>query len=63
MANYLRKVLAWIDVLAGRPVPALDQLEALMQAQFWITPGWVRLDPAFTPLRGTPRFERLVAGP
>jgi hypothetical protein len=25
-----------------------------------LTPGWLRIDPIFTPLKGNPRFERLV---
>ena len=26
-----------------------------------LTPAWLRLDPIFTPLKGNPRFEKLIA--
>jgi len=26
------------------------------------SPGWLKIDPNFDPLRGKPRFQRLVAG-
>jgi hypothetical protein len=29
---------------------------------FYLSPGWLRVDPNFAPLKGNPRFERLVAG-
>jgi hypothetical protein len=32
---------------------------------FYVSPGWLRIDPNFDPLRKSPRFQRLVeaAGP
>ena len=29
---------------------------------FFISAGWLRIDPDFTALRGNPRFERMVRG-
>ena len=43
-----------------RPEKALDRLEALMKVPYYLSPGWLRIDPNFDPLRGHPRFEKLV---
>jgi hypothetical protein len=39
---------------------ALDGLEALLQVPYQLSPEWLRIDPNFAPLRGHPRFERLL---
>jgi serine/threonine-protein kinase len=46
-------------VRAGQTDRALDLLERLIRMPGRQTPGRVKLDPAFAPLRDTPRFQRL----
>jgi hypothetical protein len=46
--------------LVGEHERALDQLEPLLNIPYYLSPGWLRVDPTFAALRGNPRFERLV---
>ena len=59
---YLQHQLVRIYLLAGEPARALDQLEPLLKIPYYVSPGWLRIDPEFAPLKGNPRFERLIAG-
>jgi tetratricopeptide (TPR) repeat protein len=58
---FLQHQLARIYVLAGEPEKALDQLEPLLKIPYILSPGWLRIDPNFAPLRETPRFQKLVS--
>jgi hypothetical protein len=58
---YNQHVAARIYVLAGKPDKALDLLEPLLKIPYYISSGWLRIDPNFAPLRGNPRFQRLVS--
>jgi TolB-like protein/Flp pilus assembly protein TadD len=58
---YLQHQLARIYVLVGEPDKAIDQLESLLKMPYFLSPRWLRIDPNFAPLKGNPRFERLVA--
>jgi serine/threonine-protein kinase len=62
LGAYLQHQLVRIYLLVGEPEKALDQLEPLLRMPYHLSPGWLRIDPTFTPLKGNPRFERLVAG-
>ncbi|HEY9015051.1 MAG TPA: hypothetical protein VIM84_08310, partial [Gemmatimonadales bacterium] len=57
---YVQLQLVRIYLLTGEPEKALDQLEPLLKVPFYISPGWLRIDPTFDPLRNNQRFRRLV---
>jgi len=58
---YNQLQLVRIYLLTGEPDLALDQLEPLLRVPYYLSPGWLRIDPTFAPLKGNPRFERLIA--
>ena len=59
---YIQHQLVRIYARGGEPDKALDQLEPLLKMPYFLSPGWLRIDPNFAPLRGNPRFQKLVAG-
>jgi tetratricopeptide (TPR) repeat protein len=59
---YIQLQLVRIYLLVGEPEKALDQLEPLLKIPYHLTPGWLRIDPTFDPLRSNPRFKKLVEG-
>jgi eukaryotic-like serine/threonine-protein kinase len=59
---YVQQQLARIYIILGEPDRALDALEPVLRVPYTISPGWLTIDPNFAPLRGNPRFERLVSG-
>jgi TolB-like protein/Flp pilus assembly protein TadD len=59
--TYVQHQLARIYILGGEPEKALDQLEPLLKVPYALSPGWLRIDPNFDPLRNNPRFQKLVA--
>jgi eukaryotic-like serine/threonine-protein kinase len=56
----LQANLARVYVLVGDYERAIDTLEPLLKAPGYLSPGWLRIDPTYLPLKGNPRFERLV---
>ncbi|HTR04423.1 MAG TPA: tetratricopeptide repeat protein, partial [Thermoanaerobaculia bacterium] len=59
---YNQHQLARIFLLVGEPEKALDQLEPLLKIPYYLSPGWLKIDPNFDPLRKNPRFQKLVGG-
>jgi len=60
--TYIQHQLVRIYLLVGEPEKALDQLEPLLRIPYYLSPGWLRIDPTFDPLRKNPRFMKLVEG-
>jgi serine/threonine-protein kinase len=60
--TYYPHQLARIYILVGEPEKALDQLEPLLKMPYYLSPGWLKIDPTFDPLRKNPRFVKLVEG-
>jgi non-specific serine/threonine protein kinase len=58
---YYQHQLVRIYMLVGEPEEALDQLEPLLKIPYFLSPGWLKIDPNFDPLRRNPRFQKLVA--
>jgi eukaryotic-like serine/threonine-protein kinase len=59
---YYKYQVSRIFIQAGQYDRALELIEPLLSQPGDLTPGWLRIDPVFKPLRGNPRFDRLTAG-
>jgi hypothetical protein len=58
---YVRYQAARVFVQSGAYDRALEIIEPLLTANYSdLTPAWLRLEPVFRPLKGNPRFDRLV---
>jgi hypothetical protein len=60
LGPYVQLQLARIYILVGDQERAMDQVEPLLKVPFYLSPGWLRVDPTFDPLRANPRFQRLA---
>ena len=58
---YVKICFAIICAWTGERELALEQLEALVKTPGYHTYGNLRLNPLWDPLRGDPRFEKIVA--
>jgi serine/threonine-protein kinase len=60
--RYVQELMARIYVMAGEPEKAVERLEVVLAGPSLISRDRLRIDPHFAPLRGHPRFQRLVEG-
>ncbi len=54
--------LAEIYTLVGEPDLAMDQLEQLLAVPSQLSAASIKVDPTWAPLRGNPRFQKLIGG-
>ena len=59
--SYNQQQLVRIYTLVGEYDKAIDRLEPLLQNPYFLSPGWLKIDPNFDPLRTHPRFQKLVS--
>lgn len=59
-APYNQHQLVRIYLILDEREKALDQLERLLRIPYYLSPGWLAIDPNFAPLKGHPRFEKLL---
>jgi len=59
---YIEHQLARIYVILGEPDEAIAHLEAVLRVPYYLSKGWLRIDPTFDPIRKHPRFIKLVEG-
>jgi tetratricopeptide (TPR) repeat protein len=58
---YVRHQLARIYLLVGEAAKAIDHLEQLLEIPYFLSSGWLRIDPNFLPIRDAPRFRQLLS--
>ena len=59
-APYYNHLLARVYLLAGERDQAVEEIERLLGREYFVKPGWLRVDPNFDELRGHPDFEALA---
>jgi eukaryotic-like serine/threonine-protein kinase len=57
---YNEHQLARVYIMTGEHDKAVDHLERLLRIPYYLSQGWLRIDPTFDPLREHPRFKKLV---
>jgi serine/threonine protein kinase len=59
--NAINRGVAWTYATIGANDAAIALLDSLLRAPGILSPGMLRVDPAWAPLRDDPRFKRLAA--
>jgi hypothetical protein len=54
--------MARIYLMTGEPEKAIDMLEPLLRMPYFLSAGWLRIDPTWSALKGNPRFDTLLQG-
>jgi tetratricopeptide (TPR) repeat protein len=59
-ALYTQHQLVRVHMILGEREKAIDLLEPLLKTPYYLSPAWLAIDPNFGPLKGHPRFEKLL---
>jgi hypothetical protein len=59
--SYNQHQLVRIYTLVGEYDKAIDRLEPLLKNPYFLSPGWLKIDPNFDPLRKQARFQKLLS--
>lgn len=59
-APYERLQLVRVLLAIGHNDQAMDEIAKLLKSQYYVTPGYLKVDPLFKQLRGNPRFEKML---
>ncbi|MEP6589930.1 MAG: protein kinase [Gemmatimonadota bacterium] len=60
-ALYASMQLARIYTIVGMKEQAITEVEKVLHSNYQLTPARLRIDPSFSSLKGTPRFDKLLA--
>jgi TolB-like protein len=60
LGPYLQHELGRIYIQVGEHDKGLDLIEPLLKIPYFLSPGWLKIDPAFEPLRSNARFQKLI---
>ena len=63
LGPYLQHELARIYIQVGEVDRGLDIIEPLLTIPYFLSPGWLRVDPAFDAIRTNARFQKLMDSP
>ena len=56
----MRHQLIRVYLVLGENEKALDLLDKLIRIPYFLTPQRLAIEPTFAPLKGNPRFEKLL---
>jgi len=60
--DYVQLQLARIYMIVAEPEQVMDQLELLLKMPYYLSSGWLRIDPTWAPAQGQPALQEARCG-